>query len=230
MDGLRAILFDFGGTLDSDGVTWPQRFFPLYRDAGVVQSFDAFLKAFYLSDDALTKRHRLAGLDLEKTVALQAAGVLESLAPGRTDLAQAVARRFTADCRRYLTRNRPLLERLKRDYRLAVVSNFYGNMPDVLKGEGFGDLFDAVADSGAVGVVKPDPLLFHHALKALGVTAAEALMVGDSLPRDIRGAEALGIRHAWLDLSDAPACCPKGARLRSLLELEGLLAASARAN
>ena len=48
---IQAILFDFGGTLDSNGRHWRERFFALYREAGVKTSPEAFDRAFYDSDD-----------------------------------------------------------------------------------------------------------------------------------------------------------------------------------
>ena len=48
-----AILFDFGGTLDAPGVTWKERAWRLYRDAGVVSDAAVFDPVFYKADDAL---------------------------------------------------------------------------------------------------------------------------------------------------------------------------------
>ena len=222
--GIAAILFDFGGTLDSDGVPWPQRFYPIYREIGVETDWDSFLKAFYRSDDSLSQRHHLAGLDLPQTVERQAAGVLEVLAPERVDLAAEVARRFASASRAQFARNRPMLEALAGRFKLAVVSNFYGNLEDILRAEGLGSLFAATADSGAVGSVKPDSAIFRHALVRLGVDSVNAMMVGDSLARDIRGAEGLGMTHAWLDPVGQGPCCPTGRSIRSLLELSNMIA------
>lgn len=217
------LLFDFGGTLDSDGIAWPQRFFPIYRDLGLTSDWDPFLKAFYRSDDALAERHALQGLDLEATLRLQAADVLETLAPSRADSAGEVARRFAEESRAHFAANRPLLEALRERFRLGIVSNFYGNLQGILEAEGWAGLFDATADSGVVRVTKPDAGLFRHALDRLGAPPASAFMVGDSLARDIRGAEALGMGHAWLDPAGQAPCCAKGASIRRLSELSRLL-------
>lgn len=223
---LKAVLFDFGGTLDSDGVPWPQRFFPIYRDLGVASDWDSYLRAFYRSDDALPARHRLPGLDLPQTIALQAAGVLEVLAPDRLDLAPEVTRRFSADSRAQFARNRPLLEALRGRFRLGIVSNFYGNLEHILQAEGLRDMFDTIADSEVVGKIKPDPAIFRYALDKLDVEPAEALMVGDSLSRDIRGAEALGMPHAWVDPAGQGPCCTSGRSIRALADLADLVETS----
>jgi HAD superfamily hydrolase (TIGR01509 family) len=51
------------------------------------------------------------------------------------------------------------------------------------------------------GVAKPDPALFTAGLAALGVPAPEAVMVGDSLEKDIRPALALGMRALWVPVA-----------------------------
>jgi putative hydrolase of the HAD superfamily len=56
-----------------------------------------------------------------------------------------------------------------------------------------------IAISGEVSAVKPEPGIFEFALSALGVDAASAIMVGDSLENDIAGAHAAGITSAWLN-------------------------------
>lgn len=53
--------------------------------------------------------------------------------------------------------------------------------------------------SGELGVGKPEPAVFQHALGLCGVAAGEALMVGDSRARDIAGAVGAGLRAVWLD-------------------------------
>ena len=219
---MKAVLFDYGGTLDSDGIPWLDRFYPLYAQAGLSVSWEDFRSAFYDSDDHLPERFRLDGLGLERTVALQTACVVERLAPGRDEVSRTVTRRFVESSREHLRRNRPLLEGLRRRFRLGIVSNFYGNLEAVIAAEGLGPLFDVVADSRRIGASKPDKEIFLHAARALGVQPQEALMVGDSLSRDMRGAEAAGMPHAWLAGArpDAQPCCPKTPVLRTLLDME----------
>ncbi|MFA6316611.1 MAG: HAD family hydrolase [Elusimicrobiota bacterium] len=239
---MRAILFDFGGTLDADGTTWIDRFFPLYKDEGLTPPREAFDKAFYASDDNLAKRFPLAGLGLEETLRLQVRCVLETLADRKaarrpeTDASsqdeagaipdgpgERVVQRFLADCRKHFRRNRPVLERLRRRYRLGIVSNFYGNLDAVLDAEGLLEYFDVLADSGVVGAEKPSPAIFLHAAKSLGVEAADCLMVGDSVRRDMRGAEGLGMPHALIASDPAAACCPAAWVLADITRLEARL-------
>ncbi len=220
---MKAVLFDYGGTLDADGSTWLERFYPIYKENGVDLPRDRFDRAFYDSDDALPARHALAGLDLEETLRLQVGDVLAALAPQRAPLAGAIAGRFAADSRGQFRRLRPVLERLTARYRLGVVSNFYGNLDGILRAEGLRDLFSVVADSGVLGVVKPEPGIFLHASRALDAAPAECMMVGDSVKRDMRGAVAAGMKTALVSIDPEPPAAGQDWTVRSVVELEALL-------
>jgi putative hydrolase of the HAD superfamily len=58
--------------------------------------------------------------------------------------------------------------------------------------------------SEEAGVSKPNPLIFRMALDRLGVSAADAVMVGDAWIADIMGATRAGIRAVWFNPRHAP--------------------------
>lgn len=82
-------------------------------------------------------------------------------------------------------------------YKLAVVSNFDTRLRPLLQRMGIGNLFDEVVVSAEVGVEKPNPVIFEHALQRLGCSAEEVIHVGDDRRNDVWGARDAGI-HAWL--------------------------------
>lgn len=88
----------------------------------------------------------------------------------------------------------PLLTRLKKKYKLGLVSNFAYSPGfwKILQRFNLTRFFDAVVVSGELGLRKPHPRIFKEALKTLGVEAAEAVFVGDSLKADIDGAKNMG--------------------------------------
>jgi putative hydrolase of the HAD superfamily len=88
----------------------------------------------------------------------------------------------------------PALAALRRaGVRLVVVSNWDVSLPRVLGRVGLAGCVDAVLTSAGVGARKPAPEIFHAALRAAGVGAAEAIHVGDSLAEDVAGAVAAGV-------------------------------------
>jgi len=220
---MKALLFDYGGTLDADGTTWLERFHPLYKEAGLDLPLERLERAFYDSDDNLHTRHALKGLDLAQTVRLQVSDVIMAVAPDRKDLIDPIAGRFTADCRAQFRRLTPALERLARRYRLGVVSNFYGNLDGILSAEGLRPLFSVVADSGLLGVTKPEPAIFLHAAKAVLASPSECVMVGDSVKRDMAGATGVGMKKALICVVKPAPDAGQDWTIRSVIELEAIL-------
>jgi HAD superfamily hydrolase (TIGR01509 family) len=99
----------------------------------------------------------------------------------------------------------PVLRELKsRGVRIVVLSNISLDIRPVLDRAGISGLLDGVVLSFEVGLVKPDPAIYAHALEVLGVPGVQTLMVGDS-PRDDIGGVALKIRTLILPRTDGPA-------------------------
>jgi putative hydrolase of the HAD superfamily len=74
---------------------------------------------------------------------------------------------------------REALLRLKKNYRLGVISNADGKIVEVLERCGIADCFETITDSGIVGKEKPHPMIFEAALRSLHVPAADSLYTGD---------------------------------------------------
>lgn len=95
-----------------------------------------------------------------------------------------------------------LYELKRRGYRLALVADTRpGTYRNVLRQHGLYELFDAFAISEELGLVKPDRRMFAAALEALGVEPPEAVMVGNFLERDVKGANEAGMVSVWIDWS-----------------------------
>jgi FMN phosphatase YigB (HAD superfamily) len=192
------VLFDFGGTLDADGSRWSVRFHAAYRAAGGKQSFAAFDRAFRESDRALERLSGVERLGFRAMVDAQTALLLPRLPDGAGLSARAIADEFHATTCATVRRNENLLDRLHQSYYLGVVSNFTGNLERCLEELAVMRYFSVVADSGRVGIAKPDLRLFQHALNWPGLVSQPAWMVGDNFDSDIRPAAALGMSTAWL--------------------------------
>jgi HAD superfamily hydrolase (TIGR01509 family) len=221
----QGILFDFGGTLDADGLTWKDRFFRLFREEGVSLAPAAFDSHFYAADDALVGTLPET-LGLRDSVGRLARDVAARLGLDAERAGGRVAARFLDDALGCLDANRAVLGRLRERYRLGVVSNFYGNLEAVCDDVGIRPLFDVIVDSARVGCTKPDARIFRCAVDALGLTFPQAMFVGDSPTRDMAGARAVGMAHVWLVEADGSVrtpCCGDDRVIHTLKDLEGLL-------
>ena len=224
---IHACVFDFGGTLDSDGRTWQDRFYPIYLNQGVEVDRETFRQAFYYSDDTLIGKRALVDSDLRETLESQVSLVLSYLGLAMDEQRKdRIVGSFLEDMVQTVERNRGLLNRLSSRFRLGIVSNFYGNLERVCEDLGIRAFFEVLVDSTRVGAMKPDPRIFQKALEKLGIAPEQGLFVGDNQLRDMAGARAIGMPHVLLvaPCADAPQpCCPNDWIISSLLELEALL-------
>ena len=119
------------------------------------------------------------------------------------ELAAELGERFGADRRaRHETfaDAAPALDALRADHALALVTNGASCWQrEKLAASGLADRFDVVVVSGELGTAKPDPVVYAHALSALGAEPGDAVMVGDSLRNDVDGPLAAGLRAVWLN-------------------------------
>jgi FMN phosphatase YigB (HAD superfamily) len=98
----------------------------------------------------------------------------------------------------------PVLRELKsRGVRIVVLSNIGLDIRPLFDRVGVSGLLDGVVLSFEVGLVKPDPAIYAHALELLDVAGSQTLMVGDS-PRDDVGGVPLGIRTLILPRTQGP--------------------------
>lgn len=205
---ISTILFDYGGTLDTDARHWSHVLWEGYVDAAIPVSEAAFRDAYVSGERALARTpivqstddfHTLLlkKVDLE-TVALCAANAWQPTESERQEAVRAIADYCDAYVRRNLETSRRVLEAVGRTRRLVLVTNFYGNMSTVLRAYGLSDFFSAIVESAVVGVRKPDAAIYRLGLEAASARPAQTLVVGDSYGKDIVPAVSLGCRAVWL--------------------------------
>jgi putative hydrolase of the HAD superfamily len=98
---------------------------------------------------------------------------------------------------------RDVLERIRSEYSIAVISNSDGRIDAVLGRCGIADCFASITDSGNVGHEKPHPAIFEAALRAMKANPAESLYVGDLYSVDYVGAQKVDMQAVLFDLAGA---------------------------
>lgn len=215
---LRALLFDYGGTLDGDD-HWGARFARLYRDAELDVAPSLLRDAFERAEAAVYAEPDVNRASLRQVIDLHVRIQLEALDCRRPALQRVLVDRFVADSEAALARHRALLGTFAARFKLGVVSNFYGNVERILTDAGLAPLLSAIVDSAVVGMAKPEPRIFTYALHALGTAAAETLHVGDSYGHDVLGARRAGLHTAWLTAdAEAPTDGIADLRCRTLTD------------
>lgn len=201
---IKGIIFDYGGTLDSRGVHWSEVLWQGYQAAGVPVDKETFRKAYVEGERALARERIILPQDnfhtlLHKKVALEISYLPEQpdQCP-RDKWVDQIAAFCDQAARTCIDEARPMLEQLHESYPIMLVSNFYGNIDEVLRDYGIRHLFKGIIESAVVGVRKPNPTLFRLGVDALELEPSEVLVVGDSLRKDIEPAEQLGCQVLWL--------------------------------
>lgn len=105
----------------------------------------------------------------------------------------------------------------------GVISNWTGDLEDVLDAVALRERFDVVIDSARFGHEKPHAPIFSEALRRAGVEARHAVHVGDSIEADVDGALASGLRAILLDRHDRHAGFDRAPRVSSLRQITALL-------
>ncbi len=224
--GCRAILFDFGGTLDSDGEHWLDRFYALYKDLGFRIPLPEIKRAFYHADGLCSSDPQIVSLGLRPLMIRHVRSQFAALGLEDDEKEREMVEAFCTESERFLRRNARLLRRMRGRYRMGLVSNFYGNVATLCDEAGLAPALDVILDSTVVGMSKPDPRIFRSAIERLQLLPEEVICVGDSFERDIIPARELGMKTVWLKgphprMPENPG--PVDASISSLSELEVLV-------
>lgn len=205
---VKGILFDFGGTLDTNGDHWGEVLWDVYRDFNVPVMKEDFRKAYVQGERALAVRPLIKPeshfVDVLRTKLeiqleyLRDCGLLPVSLNEKEALASAMSEKLDKRTRAEWANSVCVLAELKKRYPLVLVSNFYGNIHTVLEESSLLPFFDRVIESAVVGVRKPAPAIYALGVQALGLEASQVAVVGDSLSKDMKPAAHLGCRTIWL--------------------------------
>ena len=117
-----------------------------------------------------------------------------------------------------------LLEYLKPKYHLHLITNGFEEVQHTkLSGSGLEPYFETLTVSEEVGVKKPNPEIFHYALKKAGATPEESLMIGDEMVVDIDGARAAGMDQLLFNATGQPILGKRTYEVNKLIEIASYL-------
>lgn len=201
-----AVLFDAGGVLVLPD---PTVLAPLLAYFGGSSSIDAHRRAHYAGMKAKSDVSATEGSwDVYNDAYVAAVGVDQA---DRREAAGVLDRtRYHHTWRWVIPESRAALDRLAAaGVAMGVVSNASGQIEAMLARSaaqvGAGSHVDmrVIVDSHVVGVAKPDPAIFDHALPAFAeFERSRIAYVGDSVTMDIAGAAAAGLHPILLDPYD----------------------------
>lgn len=233
-EGVKGIIFDYGGTLDTGGKHWSWVIWEAWQKAGVATTLPIFREAYVYAERELARtRHILPEHDFADLLLIKVNIELQWLAEqGQfpADQVEPKAREIADLCHEEaascVKAASEVLKALAARYPMVLVSNFYGNIEKVLETYGIRQYFRKIIESAVVGVRKPDPRIFALGVEALGLPAEDCLVVGDSYRKDIVPALENGCKAVWLKgpgWSGEEDAQEYGATIQKLSDLEKIL-------
>jgi len=208
---LRAVIFDLGGTLMYERANWgaitaqaDDALTNFLLAEGMELNLSTFPREFRKRLDKYFKK-REKDL-LETTYSFVLRDVLED--KGYRDVSDgiirgALDRLFAVTQTNWILEGDTLqtLKKLETDgYRMGLISNA-GDDQDVqqlARRFGIAQYFDFILTSAACSYRKPHRRIFELALSNWYFLPSEAVMVGDNLDADIRGAQSVGLYAIWI--------------------------------
>jgi putative hydrolase of the HAD superfamily len=212
---LRAVLFDWGGTLMND--EWSDEIALEGHTAGLAALArdnlpDAAAFTDYLREHEAELFPRATEDEIDISAVMGASfrhhGV--ELTDDDVRLFLKAAQDVWSSYNALAASTHALLEALReRGLKLALVSNTASPqwlLDPILERQGLVQRVDAVVLSSEVGKRKPHPAIFEQALRELEVESNEALFVGDRLEADVLGASRVGmktVQAVWFRADEA---------------------------
>lgn len=203
---MKGLIFDYGGTIDTAGDHWSYIIQQGWEIAGIHANIEEFRESYVFAERALAKNplilpHHtfLDMLKIKMRIELQHFSEKHPLSEDEINSkSNEIASYCYQQARCSVNRAIPIIKMLKELYPIVLVSNFYGNIKEVLSDFKADNLFDDIIESAVVGVRKPDPEIFRLGCKALHLPPQELTVIGDSYKKDILPALSIGCQAIWI--------------------------------
>lgn len=197
---IKALYFDLDHTLWDFEANSALAFKSLFQEYDVALDLQQFLAVYIPNNNVYWKLYRQGKIDKETLRYERLKTVFDTLNyPATHALIDDLSDAYIQVLPEYNTLFDgaiELLTALQPHYALHVITNGFQDVQYFkMKNSGLLPFFESVTDSSSVGVKKPDPKIFEHALRVGQVAPSEAIMIGDNLEADIEGALATGM-HA----------------------------------
>jgi haloacid dehalogenase superfamily, subfamily IA, variant 3 with third motif having DD or ED/haloacid dehalogenase superfamily, subfamily IA, variant 1 with third motif having Dx(3-4)D or Dx(3-4)E len=193
----KGLIFDYGGTIDTNGIHWSEVIWDEYVAAGIPITREKFRDAYVYVERTLGSKPIIMPCHTFREVLdIKISMQFEKLE--LTDDAKRIVVACYEKTTDIINSAKETLDVLAVRYPMILVSNFYGNIRTVLDEFCLTKYFRKIIESAEVGIRKPDPAIYKLAINKFGFEPKEVVIIGDSYKNDIAPANILGCRSIWL--------------------------------
>lgn len=229
----KVLIFDYGATLDTNGIHWYYIFKQEHLRYNDFLSDEQLRDAYIYAEQTISKQHLVEAKDnFLQTLLIKVNLQYERLYEQGVILknmyhVQEVAENCYNIAKQNILNVKPMLQYFAKEYRLAIVSNFYGNLESVLTDYDIRQDFETVVESAVIGVSKPDKKLLLTCFERMDIKPESAVIIGDSYKKDIVPAKQLGASTIWIkgqSWKDNPSFTPLAdITITDIAELQNIL-------
>lgn len=229
----KVLIFDYGATLDTNGIHWYYIFKQEHLRYNDFLSDEQLRDAYIYAEQTISKQHLVEAKDnFLQTLLIKVNLQYERLYEQGVILknmyhVQEVAENCYNIAKQNILNVKSMLQYFAKEYRLAIVSNFYGNLESVLTDYDIRQDFETVVESAVIGVSKPDKKLLLTCFERMDIKPESAVIIGDSYKKDIVPAKQLGASTIWIkgqSWKDNPSFTPLAdITITDIAELQNIL-------
>lgn len=207
MRNITHVFFDLDHTLwdfqTNSRATLSELFHELKVSDTGLRSFEEFVDTYEVVNDRLWSEYRRGEIDKVQLRSTRFVETLRAFEVHHPELALQLEVEYIKRSP-FKTQLFPqaieVLDYLSSKYSLHIITNGFREVQDIkLTESGIKPYFKSVITSEEVGVNKPDPKIFTHALKSTGAERKYSVMIGDNLEADVRGARNVGMHSVYFN-------------------------------
>lgn len=165
---IKCVFFDFDGVLRH----WDPGIYGIEEKFGI--PLEAVQQAMFSKDSV---DPAVLGEITDEQWRLNVASTLSGLYPDHD--AKGVVKHWSSFTGELVPEVLSIIKECKKVAKVALFSNATSRLDQDLEALGIADLFDCVVNASEVGAKKPEPEIYHHAVKLAGVQPKESFFVDD---------------------------------------------------
>ncbi|WP_445734440.1 YjjG family noncanonical pyrimidine nucleotidase [Mariniflexile sp.] len=207
INGITDVFFDLDHTLWDFDKNSALTFSKIFKEHNIHVPVEVFLSHYREINFEYWKLYRDAKIDKEK---LRFGRLRDTFFASKWHIEDDTIKTLSTDYITYLTDNNflfknavEILEYLNPKYNLHILSNGFEEVQSkkLLKSN-IHHYFKTITNGEDIGVKKPHPEIFHHAIKKANTSTNKSIMIGDGYEADILGALNVGMQVIYFDTNN----------------------------
>ena len=229
MRNYKYIFFDLDRTIwdfEANAKEAFQEIYVNYNLSGIFTDFDTFHATYRRHNAQLWEKFRNGKINKEDLKYVRFYLTLKEFGKDDVELAKKLGEDYvniSARKTHLFPDSHEVLSYLKKKYNLYIITNgFHEVQLKKIENSDLRKYFQKIITSETAGVQKPHEQIFRYALEQANAEIEEAIMVGDDIEGDIKGAKNIGLDQVFFNPNGLTHYIETTFEIRSLIELKNI--------